>query len=124
MTRLDGLRIMVVEDQYYLAADVARTLEREGADVVGPFSDQRGACAAIPVERIDCAVLDVNLGDGACFALADELRRSGVRFLFFTGYSRDVIPERFAAVARLEKPVDDAKLVRAIAQLSASLAHT
>ena len=115
MARLDQLRIMVVEDEYYLATDVARALKRERASIVGPFGDREQAAAAVARGEVDCAVLDVNLGDGASFTLADEISAHGVRFIFFTGYDQNVIPERFASITRLEKPVGDVRLVQAIA---------
>ena len=35
--RLVGTRILVVEVEYYLAADLSRPLEDAGADAVGPW---------------------------------------------------------------------------------------
>ena len=103
--------VLVVEDEYYLAKDVRRTLKTEGAEILGPFPSHEDAMAAISERTPDCAILDVNLGRGASFDLADQLRARGVPFLFFTGYDREVIPSRFADVPRLEKPVDTSRLV-------------
>ena len=35
---LRGARVLVVEDEYYIADDLRRALEAAGAEVVGPFS--------------------------------------------------------------------------------------
>ena len=113
MRDLEGCCILVVEDQFYLAEDVQQTLERAGARILGPFPQQEKALAAMEQDRPDCAIIDVNLGGGANFELADEMTRRGVPFLFFTGYDQEVIPQRFAHVSRLEKPVDTARLVKA-----------
>jgi DNA-binding response OmpR family regulator len=102
---------IIVEDEYYLARDVTDVLRRAGAEVMGPFPRERDALVAMQIERPDCAILDINTGDGPSFTLADTLTSRGVPFLFFTGYDDEVIPARFAGVPRLEKPVDHTRLV-------------
>ena len=117
MTELNGLTVLVVEDEYYLAADVSAALAREGAEVLGPCPDHQEALRILQKRRPDCAVLDVNLGECPGFDVADRLRDLDVPFLFFTGYDREIIPERFVDVVRLEKPVTDARLLGAVARL-------
>lgn len=114
---LSACTVLVVEDEYYLAADVTQALQRRGARVLGPFPDAPGALEALTAHTPDCAVVDVNLGPGPGFDVADRLRSLGVPFLFFTGYDREVIPARFADVGRLEKPVWDVKLLGAVERL-------
>lgn len=121
---LTGKAVLIVEDEYYLAADLAQLLQRAGAEVLGPFPDQEPAIAMVKARRPDCAVLDVNLGRGACFDLADLLSERSVPFLFFTGYDRVVLPERFSTTTRVEKPVSDAKLRKAIGDLAAAKASS
>src|SRR3712207_7479657 len=38
--RLRGMRVLVLEDDYYLAMELQGALERAGAKVVGPFGDE------------------------------------------------------------------------------------
>lgn len=117
MVGLAGRRVLVVEDEYYLATDAARALSARGVEVVGPFSGTEEALAALSRGHPDCAVLDINLGQGSNFALAGRLLDEGLPFLFFTGYDSEVIPARFAGVIRLEKPVDPARLAQAVEAL-------
>lgn len=117
MRVLASRRVMVVEDEYYIAIDAARVLVASGADVIGPYPRTEDALTALARGRPDCAVLDINLGRGSEFALAERLRQQRIPFLFFTGYDGDVIPARFADVTRLEKPVNPAHLVRAVEAL-------
>ena len=117
MPRLENHRVLVVEDEFYLARDVQQALKGAGAIVVGPFPGREEALAAMDDDDPDCAIIDVNLGQGASFELADVLTARGVPFMFFTGYDREVIPARFSRVTRLEKPVDSARLVAAAAQV-------
>lgn len=114
MAGLAGCCVLIVEDEFYLAKDVEYMLKDAGAKVLGPFPRKEEALAAMAQDRPQCAVIDVNLGGGANFELADHLREEGVPFLFFTGYDREVIPARFAHVTRLEKPADTNRLVKAV----------
>ena len=117
--RLRDHCVLIVEDEFYLAKDARDTLRAEGAEIMGPYPGHDEAVAALAERRPDCAILDVNLGQGASFALADALRAQAVPFVFFTGYDREVIPPRFADVLRLEKPVDAPRLVSAAEDICA-----
>jgi two-component SAPR family response regulator len=113
MTTLDKQCILIVEDEYYLAKDLMLTLKDAGGRILGPFPRKEPAMAALEIDAPDCAIIDVNLGGEANFELADALQARNIPFLFFTGYDREMIPARFAAVPRLEKPVDSLRLVQA-----------
>ena len=67
--------------------------------------------------QLDCAVVDINLGRGPSYEIPAWLREHGVPFVFVTGYGEDVIPEPYADVERLEKPVESPRLVRAVKRL-------
>jgi CheY-like chemotaxis protein len=58
---LTGKQILVVEDEYLLAQDIAAALRRRGAAVLGPVATIQAAADLIARQRIDAAVLDVNL---------------------------------------------------------------
>lgn len=110
-----NLRVLVVEDEILIASDLASVLEEEGAAVIGPAATlEQGQALCRAGERLDGAVLDINLCGQWVFPLADELKRSRVPFLFATGYDRDVIPSRFADIPHYGKPTDRASLIRAI----------
>lgn len=114
MSKLEGCRVLVVEDEFYLAKDVRETLTAAGATILGPHPGNAEARAALGADRPDVAVLDINLGQGPDFSLAEEMQQSGVPVVFLTGYDREVIPDRFADVPRLEKPTGSARLVSTI----------
>ena len=90
-TPLLGMRILVVEDDYYLATDERQMLQSAGADVVGPFGNAEEACRAAISDALDCALVDINLGSGPCFAVARELRDRGIPSSSH-GYEATVIP--------------------------------
>jgi DNA-binding response OmpR family regulator len=112
---LAGLHVLVVEDNYFIATEMCRALRAAGAEIVGPARDLETGMAAIRDERIDCAVLDINLHGLMAFQLATQLRARGIPAIFATGYDASVLPDELADAILLEKPVDMTTLCRAIA---------
>jgi CheY-like chemotaxis protein len=74
---LRGKRILVVEDEFYIADDVYRLLKRAGAEVVGPVSSVEAAERVVDQAEFDCAVLDLNLHGQSAICIADRLEASG-----------------------------------------------
>ena len=120
--QLAGVRILIVEDDFFLAIDEQSALEGAGAHVVGPFADEDAGVAAVAA-GLDCAVLDLNLGDGPSFAVAVALRAKNIPFLFVTGYNVGAIPPEFRDVNRVQKPVVMRDLVRAVQEIAAKPAR-
>ena len=113
---LAGLRILIVEDDYYLAADGQQALEAAGGVIVGPVAKAEQALPLID-GGIDCAVVDINLGRGPSYVVAAALAERGIPFLFATGYDAAAIPDLFRDVPSLEKPIEEAQLVAAVIRL-------
>lgn len=115
---LSGRRVLVVEDEYFVADDIARELQAHGADIVGPVPTLEGAFGLLDREKhLDGAVLDMNLRGEMAFPVADALIARGVPFVFSTGYDKSVVPERYRDVPRWEKPYRYGDLARALPQL-------
>ncbi len=115
---LSGYRVLVIEDDWYLANDAARALQGAGAAVLGPCATEDAARNELEEQRPDAAVVDVNLGSGPSFKLAETLKAQGIPFVFTTGYDPEVIPAEFDRVERLQKPVQLRQLVSAVSKLS------
>lgn len=105
-------RVLIVEDEYFIADDLAQAMEQHGVEVLGPVGDVAEALAIIARERIDRAVLDINLHGEMVFEVARELRARGIPFVFATGYAANVVPHGLADVPRWEKPFDAVDLAR------------
>ena len=112
---LAGRRLLLVEDEYFIADDLVRELLAGGAEVVGPAGSVDGALDLLDeAGRLDGAVLDLNLQGEMAFPVADALRERGVPFVFTTGYDQAATPARYALVTRCEKPVDAARIAAAL----------
>jgi CheY-like chemotaxis protein len=112
---LTGRRVLIVEDEYFLADDIARALAQLGAEVLGPVATREEALDLLSTgERIDLAVLDINLEGESVFPVADTLIEQGVPFLFATGYDQTAIPAQYQQVPRWEKPFAPEALAQAL----------
>lgn len=112
---LSGRSILVVEDDYVIAADLAWSLRTIGAELRGPVPSVADALRLLAAgDQPDLAILDVNLGNEDVFAVADALQRLSVPFVFVTGYDPWIIPPRFATAPRLDKPVNMVALERTL----------
>lgn len=115
---LSGQSILVVEDDYYLATDTSAALRGAGAQVLGPCPNEEATAQVLASEVPTAAVVDLNLGGGGPrFEIARLLRKQGVPFIFLTGYDADAIPEDYADIVRLEKPVPLRDVVEAVSLL-------
>ncbi|WP_348271076.1 response regulator [Methylobacterium sp. Leaf93] len=112
---LRGRRILVVEDEYFLADELARGLAEAEAEVLGPIATVDGALGLLKgPSPPNAAILDVNLGGEDVYPVADALLALGVPFLFTTGYDQATILGRYASARLLEKPLDTAAVLRAL----------
>ena len=113
---LTGRRVLVIEDEYFLADDIARALRELGARVVGPVGELEEAMSLVDGDAsIDGAVVDVNLRSDMVFPLARTLRARKVPFVFTTGYDRESIEAEFGDVRLWEKPLDIPAMARELA---------
>jgi CheY-like chemotaxis protein len=114
-TSLRDRRILVVEDEYLLADELAQELGDAGAEVLGPVPTIERALAVLDENATpDGAILDVNLGGVSVFPLADTLIERGVPVIFTSGYDPEAMPPRFAHVPKCNKPMNVALITLAI----------
>lgn len=116
---LEGRRVLIVEDEYLIAMEVKRWLQRAGAEVVGPVPTVQRALDLIEDDGLDAAVLDLNLG-GSMTArpIADRLSTLGVPHLFATG-DVQLSQDGDGGAPQLIKPFVEAELIRAVGKLVA-----
>jgi DNA-binding response OmpR family regulator len=113
-TELAGLRLLVVEDDYLVAADMCSSLRRRGAQILGPVANVRRGREMVRQQRPDVALLDINLHGHLAFDLAHEFETAGIRTIFTTGYDTAFLPESLRDSPCLQKPVNLTALVHLI----------
>jgi DNA-binding response OmpR family regulator len=111
---LANRHILVVEDEPIVALDLADILKDNGAVVLGPASSVATARQLIADSRIDCAVLDVNLGHESVAPLVRELGELKIPFLFMTGYDEKDMAPLWRDRPILHKPVVVTELINAL----------
>ena len=111
---LNGCRVFIVEDEYFLANDLEEALVARGARIVGPYSNFEAAYRRAARDHFDVAIIDINLRDKAAYPIADDLIQQRIPFVFCTGYGDRSIPERFAGVKVWQKPFDLSKVIEDI----------
>lgn len=117
--QLAGRRVLIVEDEYYLASDARELLTGLGAEVLGPVATVEAAREAINTElAIDSVLLDINLRGQMAFDVADTLTARGIPFAFVTGYDRTALPERFTGATSIGKPVRPEQLAALVGSLT------
>ena len=98
-------RILILEDEFYLAEDCAQEVVRNGMQVIGPVWKAEHALQALARDGLDGAIIDLNLHQRLAFDVVQALRDRGVPFIVYTGYSKLAFPERLAETVIVEKPM-------------------
>jgi DNA-binding response OmpR family regulator len=106
--------VLIVEDEVLIAMDLQAQLEENGWSVIGPAGTSGQALGLLDSSTPDYAVLDINLGSDTSFAVADRLAQGGIPFLFLSGASTEILPDRFHGQALLQKPIRFEQLLAAL----------
>lgn len=115
MSSFSDKRILLVEDEFLLARQLARALAREGAAVVGCVATVAAAIDKLScLPHVDLAILDINLAGEPVYPVAVELMRRNVPFVFLSGYGLEDRDPDFAKVPHLSKPITMVALFAAL----------
>lgn len=116
MDNLEQRKVLVVEDEIFVALDVAATVEDANATVVGPVGTVRQAIDLISKQPVDAAILDVNLADGDLEPILDRLKSQNIFVVIHTGGGLPAhLAARYPEVPVFQKPVPPYVLTRALA---------
>lgn len=100
-----GSRVLIVEDEFFIALDIGQQLAEAGFDIVGPAASVSKALKLVAEQGCDVAVLDVNLGGETSEQVANRLRESDKPFVVLSGYSTDNKLPWFGGAPILSKPL-------------------
>ncbi len=115
---LQGKRILIVEDEAFIAMALEAAFEEAGATVVGPAATLDEAMHLTASKELDGAVLDIDLAGLDVFPAADNLVKRQVPFVFQTGHGqRRELKINYPEVRVCKKPIARDDLLRALAEL-------
>ena len=106
--------VLIVEDEIFVASDIARILEDAGYRVAAIAADRREALEAAPQAQI--ALVDVNLRDGLTgpqIAL-DLARDYGTKIVYVTANPAQIKPRAGTAIGFIRKPFSDEAILTAV----------
>lgn len=114
---LDGLHILILEDEYLIAMDIEQLCRDHGAtgvEIAGKLSDIDSAKASA---KFNAAILDVMLGGESTLSFAREMEEIGVPFIFASAYTdTQDINEAFPDAILVGKPYSGTDIVEALAK--------
>ncbi len=112
---LKGLSVLLVEDNFLNGIAIQQTLKNLGCHIVGPAASVTRGLELVANEKIDLAVLDINIIGGTVEPIAQQLQKNDRQFIFVTGYgSPQALPEPLKKFPRLSKPVTPDDLENAL----------
>jgi hypothetical protein len=104
-----GKRVLIVEDEIFIAVDIAQAIEREGGIVYGPVTDQDSA------KKI-ASFVDFKLGHTNSLDLAEFCFGNDIPCVCYTGYRRAACHANMEAFAPVvQKPVKATHLLDKLA---------
>ena len=117
-------RILIVEDEPFIALTLEDMLAELGFEVAATVSNVQAALDMLDGTPVDAALLDINLGEQKIDPVADLLAARRCPFLFTTGYGRSGIPANHSGRPVLQKPFQTKDLADALcAELGPSVAR-
>jgi DNA-binding response OmpR family regulator len=114
---LNGLRVLIVEDETLVAMLVEEYLIELGCVVAGSARRIGKALEALEQSELDAAILDLNVAGENILPLAEALDARGVPFLFASGYGAKGVDPRWAHLPVLQKPFTITELEKALLAL-------
>ena len=113
---LDGLFVLLLEDEFLIAMDVEEICRDHGARDVVVARTLEEADQALAGARFDAAIVDLMLAGISTLPFASVLQERAVPFIFASGYSdAQELTRAFPAVAVIAKPYAGNDLVEALA---------
>ena len=109
--------VLIVEDDALLASAIGLCVEEAGYEVAGKARSVDTALSMLAHEKVDAALLDINLRGELVFPVANALAERGVPFVFVTAYGGTLIPDRHRDRPVVLKPYYDAALCAALASV-------
>ncbi|WP_026870105.1 response regulator [Inquilinus limosus] len=110
-------RVLIVEDDTWIAAMLEDIVRSAGLEVVGPVGTLREAVRIASSEQLDAALLDIGLGRTEVYAAADVLDERNIPFAFVTAKSEAEIELLHRGRPVWTKPILQQQITRGLKDL-------
>ena len=118
MLLLDNKSVLIVEDEPFIAFDLADAITDAGATVMGPALTVSEASEALDGARPSIACLDINIGTDFVWPIAQRLHDDGIPFVFVSAScTQSDLPLPFGNYQCIAKPASQADLIGKLSRL-------
>lgn len=110
------LRVLICDDEYLLAMDMAEQFEGLRADVVGlagTIGELRRHLNANGF-RANAVVLDLQYSDGNAYDVIPQIEQTGAAVVICTGFHVEERPQEFSHIPWIHKPASAETIYRAL----------
>jgi len=107
------MRVLILEDDPFIALDLQSIVEGDGHEVVGSFESIADAFGHLG-DGFDCALLDIDVADGKSFGIAAELMERQIPFAFVSASRPSDVPQHLKGVTFIPKPFEENAILRTI----------
>lgn len=105
-----SVRILILEDDPFIALDLAQIVETMGHEIVEVCNCIAAARRQVD-NRVDFALLDIDVRDGKSFAVATALEERGIPFAFVSGSCPEDLPVGLRGANFIPKPFSEAAIL-------------
>lgn len=115
---LNQVSVLIVEDEPFIALDLAEAVKEARGKVIGPAGSAREALALIDQNLVQAGILDVNLSDGDITSVVELLIEGGAPVIFYSGLALPAaLRERYPSAPAYKKPTPPLRLLNELAAL-------
>jgi DNA-binding response OmpR family regulator len=110
-----GVRVLILEDDPFIAMDLQSILESDGHEVVGMFNTVAEVQEHLE-DNFDYALLDIDVTDGKSFDIATKLLDRHIPFAFVSASRPSEVPPSLRQASFIPKPFEERTILRSVAQ--------
>lgn len=107
------MRILILEDDPFIASDLQTILEDKGHEVVGVFTSIADTYAHL-ADDFDYALLDIDVVGGKSFGVATALAERDIPFAFVSASHPGDLPHSLREAAFIPKPFEERAILQSI----------
>ncbi|WP_230533451.1 response regulator [Microvirga roseola] len=111
------MRILILEDDPFIALDLQMILEGEGHEIVGVFDSINETYEHLE-DDFEYALLDIDVVGGKSFGIAAELAERNIPFAFVSASQPNDLPQSLRKALFIPKPFEETSIIRSVTRAS------